>query len=180
MYHMQMNNVSPLNQQNSDKPEDMLKIPTQTQGKQSSANKACERIQYSQPGQRVSCVTEHSSYITDWACEDPQPIQASGALPGLIKRNKRARHKVRHIGSASLSQWSHQIRAYSYPDLGIVGSSHCAMILATKLIGYEWNKWWNRKRSIQECCLVLVLPSLEVAHRPTSWCVSAGIEQNSM
>jgi len=73
----------------------------------------------------VSCVTEHSSYITDWACEDPQPIQASGALPGLIKRNKRARHKVRHIGSASLSQWSHQIRAYSYPDLGIVGSSHC-------------------------------------------------------
>ena len=31
--------VSPLNQQNSDKPEDMLKIPTQTQGKQSSANK---------------------------------------------------------------------------------------------------------------------------------------------
>lgn len=127
--------VSPLNQQNSDKPAAMLKNSNPNTGQIEQRKQACERIQYSQPGQRVSCVTEHSSYITDWACEDPQPIQASGALPGLIKRNKRARHKVRHIGSASLSQWSHHIRAYSYPDLGIVGSSHCAMILATKLIG---------------------------------------------
>jgi hypothetical protein len=36
---------------------------------------------------------------------------------------------------------------------------------------------WERV-SIQECCLVLVLPSLEVARQPTSWCISAGKEQN--
>jgi len=80
--------------------------------------------------------------------------------------------------SGPLLQWLHLIRAYSYPDLGIVGSSHLCYDFSHKIHRIGMKEILGG--TIQECCLVLVLPSLEVAHRPTSWCVSAGIEHNRM
>ena len=64
-----------------------------------------------------------------------QPIQASGALPGLNETRGRqhAPQPARLDTSGPLLQWLHLIRAYSYPDLGIVGSSHLCYDFSHKI-----------------------------------------------
>ena len=113
----------------------------------------------------------------DKTCQD-RPAYTSIRCAAWTKRNKHAPQPARLDTSGPLLQWLHLIRAYSYPDLGIVGSSHLCYDFSHKIRRIGMKEILGG--TIQECCLVLVLPSLEVAHRPTSRCISAGIEHNRM
>lgn len=68
----------------------------------------------------------------DKTCQD-RPAYTSIRCAAWTKRNKHAPQPARLDTSGPLLQWLHLIRAYSYPDLGIVGSSHLCYDFSHKI-----------------------------------------------